>query len=298
MKNVIITGSLGQDGIILSKLLREKKYNVHGFINKNRKNKLKDIPYFSTPNNIKKLKKKLDLIQPDIIIHLGSHNPSFGKKFFKKDYQFNLNLTKDIIDYVSINKNIKLILISTSQIFKISKKKINENSSIKIKNYYSKFRLDSTEYMLSKKKRLKLNASILILFNHDSKYRNKRFLFPRLMHAIKFKKFKFIKKIYKENIIEDFSHAEDICYAIYLLIKKDKNPDKLILSSGKKSKINDILDIYCKKYKNLYLPSKVKKNDNLLLGNNLKAKKLLRWHPKKDFFDVANEIYKSLRKNN
>ena len=138
MKKIIITGSLGQDGIILSKLLIEKGHSIYGLINKNRENKLKKINYFFASNK-KKLKKQFDLIQPDIIIHLGSHNPSFRSEFLQKHYLSSLSFTKDIINYVSDNKNIKLILISTSQIFKISKNKVNENSSIKIKNQYSKF---------------------------------------------------------------------------------------------------------------------------------------------------------------
>jgi GDP-D-mannose dehydratase len=297
MKKIIITGSLGQDGIILSKLLKKKGYSVYGFINKNRENKLRNVSYFLSSNK-KELKKQFDIIQPDIIIHLGSHNPSFGSKFLQKHYQSNFKFTKNIINYVGINRNIKLILVSTSQIFKISRNMVNENSSIKIQNKYSKFRSDSTKYMLSIKKKFKLNSSVLILFNHDSKYRNKRFLLPRLMHAIKFKKIQFIKDIYKENIIADFSHAEDICYAIYLLIKKNKNPDKLILSSAKQSKINDIVDFYCKKFKKFFLPLNIKKNNSPLIGNNLKAKKLLNWYPRKNLFHAANEIYKNLKKNN
>ena len=44
-KNIVITGALGQDGIILSKLLLKKKYNVFGIIKKNNPNRLKNITY-------------------------------------------------------------------------------------------------------------------------------------------------------------------------------------------------------------------------------------------------------------
>ena len=296
MKKIIITGALGQDGVILSNILKKNKYNVFGFINKNKKNKLKKIKYFSIyERNKSDIKKKLDLIKPNVIVHFGADNPSFGKKFFFKDYRFNLNFTKNLIDYVSYKKNIKLILISTSQIYKSSQKKVNENSPTKNKSYYSKFRLESTQYLLNKKNKFKLNASILILFNHDAKYRNSRFLFPRLMQAIKSNNLKFIKKIYEENISEDFSHANDICNAIYLLIKKNKNPDKLILSSGKVTKINNIINLYYKKRGNLFRYLKTKKDKKPLIGNNLKARNLLDWSLKKNSVDVAREIYKNLK---
>ena len=63
----------------------------------------------------------------------------------------------------------------------------------------------------------------MILFNHDSALRNKKFLLPRIVKAIKEKNENFLNNIYKENIIKDFSHAEDICNAIYLLIRKNVN---------------------------------------------------------------------------
>ena len=122
MKKVLITGINGQDGIILTKILKKKNYLVYGFVKKNtKKNKVK---YFSTSNkkfNI--IKKEIDKIKPDIIIHLGSKNPSYNKKFIKKDYKINLHFTKKIIDYVKNNNHIKLIMISSSIIFKKSKKK-------------------------------------------------------------------------------------------------------------------------------------------------------------------------------
>ena len=50
-KNILITGALGQDGLILSDILISKNYNVHGII----KNKKYEI------TNRKVKYKKLDL---------------------------------------------------------------------------------------------------------------------------------------------------------------------------------------------------------------------------------------------
>ena len=44
-KKIIISGALGQNGIILSKLLVKKKFLVYGLINKKRKNKIKNVIY-------------------------------------------------------------------------------------------------------------------------------------------------------------------------------------------------------------------------------------------------------------
>ena len=52
-KNIVITGILGQDGQILSKILLKKKYNIIGIVKripKNKKNKIKFKKIKSTIN--------------------------------------------------------------------------------------------------------------------------------------------------------------------------------------------------------------------------------------------------------
>lgn len=291
MKKVIITGANGQDGIILSKLLIKKKYVVFKFVKK--KNKFNRKNYFTTSNKkFYNIKNKIDDIKPDIIVHFGSVNPSYKKKFVHKDYNKNLLFTKNIIDYVTNNNHIKLLLISSSQIFKKNKKKVTENSPTYPKDEYAKFRIRSAQYLISKKKKFKLNATVLILFNHDSKYRNQRFLLPRLIKAIKSDKVNFLREIYNQKINGDFSHAEDICNAIYLLIKKNVNPDKLILSSGKRTYINKIIKKFYKKIKHIKSNKKIK-SQNGLIGNNQLAKKIIGWKLKKNIIDAAKEMFKN-----
>ena len=76
------------------------------------------------------------------------------------------------------------------------------------------------------------------------------------------------------------------------MIKKDCNPDKLILSSGKKTYINTIIEHFIPKFK-----SKIDNKKIILsrsnVGNNLKAIKLLNWKIKKSFLDAAKELYRS-----
>jgi GDP-D-mannose dehydratase len=291
MKKVIITGANGQDGTILSKLLIKKKYLVYKFIKKKIKSNKKN--YFITLNKkFYNIKKEIDKIQPNIIIHLGSDNPSYNKKFLYKNYKKNLFFSKKIINYVTNNNHIKLILVSSSKIFKKNTKRVTEDSPVNANDYYSKFRIESANYLLAKKIKHELNATVLILFNHDSKFRNPRFLMPRLIKAIKENNINFLKEIYHQNISGDFSHADDICNGIYLLIKKNKNPDKLILSSGKRTYINRIIEKFNKKINFGKLKKKIK-NQNIIIGNNQLAKKIIGWKINKNIIKAANEIYKS-----
>ena len=234
----------------------------------------------------------MDNIKPDVIVHLGSNNPSFKQKFKKIDYKRNSEFTKKLINYSIEYKKTKFIFPSSSQIFKYSKKKINEKSVYKVSSYYTKFRINLTNHLLKIKKKYNLNASVVILFNHDSIYRNPRFLLPRLIKAIRQKNYNFLKKIYYANISGDFSHAEDICNGIYKLIKKDCNPDKIILSSGKKTYINTIIEYFIPKFKSKIDVEKINFSKSSI-GNNLKAIKILNWKIKKSFLDAAKELYKS-----
>ena len=43
MKKIIITGALGQDGFILSKILLKNKYKVFGIVKNNKKKSLKKV---------------------------------------------------------------------------------------------------------------------------------------------------------------------------------------------------------------------------------------------------------------
>ena len=124
------------------------------------------------------------------------------------------------------------------------------------------------------KKKYDLKITTVILFNHDSKFRNNKFLLPRVVHAIKFNKLLFLKKIYSINISGDFSHADDICNGIFLIINSKKNLDKIILSSSKITEFNNIINYFSKKEKFfITLKEKKKINKNACIGDNRITKK-------------------------
>lgn len=296
MKNnnkILITGITGQDGIILSSLLVKKKYEVIGFTSKKIKKTKKNITYLNVDLKKKQqIKKILNIYAPTHLIHFGSSNPSYGEK--EKFFYENYISTKNLIDAIlESKKNVNFIFSNSSHIFK-KKNYVTEKDSFKISNSYTKFRIKIYKYLKLKKKTDNFKFCNLILFNHDSKYRKKKFLIPRLIKNIKNNNLNFVKNIYKENIQADFSHAEDICHAIYLIIKKNLVIDNLILSSGKKTKVNDIINYMIKRYFKIkeMQKLKIKKNDNFIIGNNSLAKKLLNWKIKKNIFTAVDEMIK------
>ena len=298
-KKILITGALGQDGIILSRLLKNKNCDVLGWIKSTKtiNSKINKIKY----QKINLLKKKeinynINNYKPDFVVHFGSNNPSFNERIHKKkDFNSNnklgcINLINSILD---LNLKTIFIFANSSQIyFSQNKIRVNEKSIIKKSSSYTSFRIDVLEYLKKIKKKHNFKFINLSLFNHDSIYRNNKFLIPRLIKAFKNNDSKFLNKIYNENISSDFSHAEDICEAIYLLIKRKILIDNLILSSGKLTKINDIIDYLIENYPNkIILKHKKVFEKKGLIGNNSLSKKILRWKPKKNIYDAVDEIY-------
>ena len=297
-KNIIITGGNGQDAKILANIV--KKYQVNLLIKKKDKFliKKKNISY-SKINllDYKKTQNHIEKIKPYAIIHLASKNNSSNNKklSYEFDYKDNLLMTKNLLNGIkNYNKKIKFIFAGTSQMFQKKGGVVNEKSKFKQTCFYSKYKIDSYKLIIKFKKYYKLNASTVILFNHDSIYRNKKFLFPRIVKYIKLKKFKKISKIYKENIYGDFSHAEDICCGILKLMALKKMPNKIIFSSFKLTSVNKLIDIALDYFK---IKVDFKKQDKiskkLLLGSNNFAKKKLNWKPKKNIYLAFKEILKS-----
>ena len=293
-KNVVIIGALGQDGIILSKLLIKKKYNIYGVVKKLNKKKIKGVNY-STVNilDYRRFSNYIKKVKPHALLHLGTENPNYLELKKKKDfYKKNLKTTKNLIDYFSkYFPNKKLILIGSSQMFGPSSKKVNLNSEFNPGNSYARFRVESYNYMVKRKKIDNSKMVTAILFNHDSSFRKKKFLIPRLIKLIKLKNFNKLDKIYETNISGDFSHAEDICYGLYKLMISKHSPDKLIFSSNKRTYINDIIYLLLKKNKIKYnFTNKVKSNSSTPVGDNKFTSRLLNWSHKKNIFVAAKEL--------
>ena len=301
MKKVLITGALGQDGIILSKLYLRKKYKVIGFIKKNLSLKEKKVLYVI--NNLKskkKIKDNLKFLKPDIVIHLASTNKSFAKRIkdssYKTNYLDNLNCTKNLINsIIELNLKPKIIFAGSSLMYEDTKKHIvSEKSFFKSSGNYGKYKIDSYNFISDIKKKHKINLTTVILFNHDSRYRNKNFLLPKLIKAFIEKDINFIKKIYRLNISGDFSHADDVCEGIYNLSLLKKNVDKIILSSNKRTYINKIIE-YLEKFFNLRVKNKITDSSPIynILGSNLMARKIVDYKVRKNSIIVIKDIIKN-----
>jgi GDPmannose 4,6-dehydratase len=297
MNKVLITGAHGQDGIILSKILSKKNYKVFGVIKKRKvKFNLSTVSYFVNDLlNYNKIFNLIKKIRPNIVIHFASNNYPFCKEKkinYQSHYLENFIGTKNLLESLRKNKKTYFVFAGSSRMYgKNTSGYVNEESQFKRTGFYESYKIDAHKLLMQYKYKYALKATTAIFFNHDSIYRDDYFIIKKLVNAVINKNYTFLKKIYNLNLTGDFSHAEDICYAIYLLIKLKKNLDKIIISSGKKTKINDII-LYLIKISNIkkIIFKKPKKQKKTLIGINSLAVKLLKWVPKKSVYDVVREM--------
>jgi len=297
IKNILITGADGQDGKIILQKLYKRKINLI-LIDKRFKKKIrkKNINYFEINlKDKKKLEKLFKFYKVNVVLNLASNNPNYRQNNYHKHYLENINNSKNLIDNLTKYKNeVRFISCSSSRIFRKKNGLVNENSNISANDFYSKFRIETNKYLIKTKKRNKnFDFTNAILFNHDSLFRSNRFLLPRIIFALISKNQKYLNQIIKENIVMDYSHAEDICDALIKILFFEKKIKNIILSSGKKTYVNDIIKYLIKKNK---LDLKLNYNDikkrYCLIGNNTYAKKTLNWKIKKNIFLAAQEIFK------
>jgi len=300
LKKILITGALGQDGIILSRIFQKKNFEVHALIEKKRKKKIPKVKYnFNNLTSQKKIRNQLKRIKPDIIIHLASKNETYAKrkndKNYTENYLKNLKCTSNLLNsIIKINLKTRLIFAGSSLMFENTNKKVSEKTDLKSNDSYGNYKIDAHKIIMGMKKEKKIDASTAILFNHDSAFRNEKFLIPRLVKSFVNKDFKFIKDIHKLNINGDFSHAEDICNGIYKLSITKKKIDMLILSSGKKFYINKIISYLEKYFKyNIKKKNPDKNLNNKIIGSNKLAKKLINYKSVKSPINACKEILKN-----
>ena len=147
-----------------------------------------------------------------------------------------------------MKKTIKFFNASSSEIFKDTTSKINENSKIFPNNPYSIAK--ASTLFLSNAYRIKYKLFIVngIFFNHVSKIKTHTYLFNYIAKKIKDFKKKKIKKIIinDSRVIRDFGDANDFMEISQKLMKK-KIPEDYIIATGKSYSVKEVVDKFLKK---------------------------------------------------
>jgi UDP-glucose 4-epimerase len=303
---ILITGSAGYIGSHLSYYFEKKGIEYIGIDNLafsyksniicHKKHYFFDI---SDKNKIKELIVKFDITT---VIHCAASSYVLEvEKNKKKSYLNNIVKTKKFIETCSKNKIENFIFLSSSNVYEEKKKDIalSEISKTNPKNFYGKNKLE-IENFLKEKKFNKLFIlrlfNIIGLFNSNFKpFKFKKKNYQRLI-------FKLIQNIKKKKITEinylrdqgrrkfpsrDFVNISDFVKIIEKILDKinqNKKTHKVLnIASNKSIKIDKIINVFKKKYKDkLKLKyNKITKKELLFTkGTNYRLYKFINFIPK------------------
>ena len=222
------------------------------FIKKYKKS-LKVFKFNGDINKINDVKKFINKNKINIYIRLASLSRASCVENKSNCYNTNYIANKKLVDHL-IKKKIKLIFLSTSHVYKISNKKLNEKSPTNPQNKYSFYKLKTENYIKNKLH----NYLIIRSFNIYGKNQKSGFFIPDIKSKI----------LNSENIIinnsfRDFIKVDDVSRFIRFSIRKNI---KGIFNLGTGKSIN---------LKELILSISKKLNKKIKLTVNKKKDKLV-----------------------
>ena len=338
-KKALIFGVTGQDGSYLSELLLKKKYEVHGIIrrsssiNTNRIDHIYQDPHQKNRNFIlhygdvtdsTSVSQIIKKIKPDEIYNLAAQS-HVAVSFEVPEYTANADAIGvlrilEAIKFHNLQKKTKFYQAGTSEMFgKVQEVPQNEKTPFYPQSPYGVAKVYAHWITKNYREAYNIFASNGILFNHESSRRGETFATKKIVSAMCKIKHGKQKKLFLGNLYSkrDWGHAEDYCYAMWLILQH-KKPEDFIIATGKQYSIKQFINLVARELKmkvtwkgkgikekgyneknisiiecdkNYFRPLDV----NTLLGNPSKAKKILKWNPKRNInFLIKDMVNKEL----
>lgn len=317
MKKALITGITGQDGSLISEILIEKDYQVHGIIrrcssfNTQRIDHLYEDPqhrkhlflHYGDLTDSSNISKLINEIEPDEIYHLGAQS-HVGVSFKCPEYTVSvimigtMSLLESIKNFFELTgKKIKFYNASSSEQFgDVLEIPQRETTPFNPRSPYACAKVFGYYQTKNYREAYNLFCSSGILFNHESSKRGENFVSRKITRAVTRIKMGLQEKLYLGNLDakRDWGYAKDYVEAMYLILQHT-TPDDFVIATGETHSVKEFVDrafdyykLDWKKYVEIdpryFRPSEV----NLLQGDYSKAKNLLGWEPKVRF----NELIK------
>lgn len=257
----------------------------------------------------------IEKIQPDEIYNLGAQS-HVRVSFDVPEYTSDIVAlgTLRILDAIKdSDKDIKFYQASSSEMFgKVLEAPQNENTPFHPRSPYGCAKVYA--YWITKNYRESYNifACNGILFNHESPRRGETFVTKKITRGLSRIKLGLDEKIYLGNLDakRDWGYAKDYVEGMWLMLQQEK-PDDYILATGETHTVREFVEKSAKVLgfnikwegsgvdekgidlntgkiiieidKKYFRPAEV----DLLMGDYLKAKDILKWEPKVKFDDLV-----------
>jgi len=295
---ILIVGGTGFIGYHLAKNLR-KKYIVTSLSTKKPKKIrfLKNIKYLTCDiSNKSMLKKKLS-DEYHYIVNLGGYVDHSNKS---KTYKSHYIGCKNLVNIFLRKKYLKkFIQVGSSLEYGSQKSPQKESLSGNSKSNYSKSKSLASKYLLKTFKKHAFPVTIIRLYQiFGPKQDINRFLPIIICSCLKNKRFPCSNgKQYR-----DFLSVKDLVLAIKKILNNSKtNGEILNIGSGKPEKIKKIITYIKNKIKRgnpQFGKIKLRKDESIKTFPSIdKAKKMIKWSPKFNFYNQIDKLIIYYKKN-
>ncbi|NQT06415.1 MAG: GDP-mannose 4,6-dehydratase [Candidatus Omnitrophica bacterium] len=304
MKKAIITGISGQDGTYLYKYLESKGYTVYGIDTKRNALIPKGIMLKADLSDAEGVCRFIKRIKPDEIYHLAAfHHSSQDKgisesaEVYNKSYEVHVAATRNILEAIRrFSKKTRFFFAGSCHMFgKNGKRQQDETTPFNPDCVYGITKYAGARLCRFYRTEYSIFASVGILYNHESPLRGSSFVSKKIVESAVA-----IKRGIKNKLILgdieasiDFGYAGDYVRAMHKIMQL-KNPQDLIISSGRLSKVKDfaseVFDYLGLNWRRFVVVNKGiirKKKKEILFGDNRRLKALTGWKPKKDMENIA-----------
>lgn len=317
-KKALITGITGQDGYYLSKLLLDKKYEVHGTIRRSsliNTLRIDDLIskyqetgqlklHYSDLLDSSSLNSLVNNIEPDEIYNLGAQ--SHVAVSFKNPVlttQIGTLGSLSLLESVrNSEKRIRFYQASSSEMFGGgTNSKLNEESLLDPKSPYAASKVFAHDMTKIYRDSYDLFCVNGILFNHESPHRGETFVTRKITRAATRIALGIQSKLTLGNLdaSRDWGFAGDYVEGMWKMLQHE-TPDDWVLATGKTFTVREFAEIAFKKLDldwDKYVETSekyIRPNEvDYLLGDPTKAKTILDWQPKTSFESLVEMMVQS-----
>lgn len=317
-KTALITGTTGQDGAYLAKLLLEKNYEVYGTYRRSSSTNLWRLEELGIADQIKlasfdlleysNIRRMIDKVQPSEFYNLAAQSfvaTSFEQPLYTADVD-GLGVTRILESIREVNPTIRFYQASTSEMFGlVQETPQTEKTPFYPRSPYGAAKLYAHWMTVNYRESYNMHASSGILFNHESPMRGQEFVSRKITTGFARIKYGQQKVLELGNLdaLRDWGFAGDYVEGMWRMVQQPTAND-YVLATGVTTKVRDFVQLaaivtgFELEWKGtgideIGIDSKsgntlVKINPDfyrpaeveLLLGDPTKAKTQLGWNPK------------------
>ena len=258
-------------------------------------------------------------VQPNEVYNLGAQS-HVQVSFETPEYTANSDALGTLrlleaIKILGLKDKTKFYQASTSEMFGSTPPPQNEKATFHPRSPYGVAKLYAHWITINYREAYGIFAVSGILFNHESPRRGETFVTKKITQAAVKIKFGLQDKLYLGNLNakRDWGHAKDYINAMWLMLQQEK-PEDIVIATGKQYSVKDFCELSFKELgidiswsgkgvdekgidnktgntiievdTKYFRPAEV----DSLVGNIVKAKKILNWKPKIKFKELVNEM--------